>query len=581
MALARPGGAPEAICYPGMLLDRYELLCPLAQGGMGAVWLARYSGKFGFSRLVVVKVMLPQFARDEQMRTMFIDEARIAAEITHPNVVATIDVGEQDGVLFLVMEWVDGDSLSRLVKQVSANHERVPAGVVLKIASDVCSGLHAAHEQRDSEGELRGVVHRDVSPQNVLLATNGRAMLIDFGIAKANKRISEATAFGRVKGKLSYMSPEQARTQAVDRRADVFAVGAVLYELFAGIPPFERENDVQTIVRLTRGGPAPPLPRETPQAVQSIVMRAVALDANERFQTAAELGDAIVHAMHQIGAPTTDHEVARYTDDYLSVRREQRQRAVQAALFSTDGTAMARMASAAGSDAPGGRAVTLEFDASPFASAIGASGEVQLAQAMPQPIASDVMGGMLGATGGNDLLLSPPPERAFSAVAWPARTLLERHKKHLSVVLMASILISSMLISALVVVKLREPDARQTTQAIPTMALQPQSMMVPGAMQQQGPVVVPYQGQVPLQPIQPMQPAQPVQPVQPAPQPTVYSNPNVLPTGTPTATAPAGPTATTTSFTIPNPQPIRKPHPSPKPKSPSQAGSNDQADFGF
>jgi serine/threonine-protein kinase len=543
MAVPRERGSAEAVCYPGMLLDRYELLCPLAQGGMGAVWLARYSGKFGFSRLVVVKVMLPQFARDENMRTMFIDEARIAAEITHPNVVATIDVGEQDGVLFLVMEWVDGDSLSRLVKQVSQNRESVPAGVVLKIASDVCSGLHAAHEQRDSEGELRGVVHRDVSPQNILLATNGRAMLIDFGIAKANKRISEATAIGRVKGKLSYMSPEQARTQAIDRRADIFSVGAVLYELFAGFPPFERENDVQTIVRLTRGGPASPLPRETPHAVQNIVMRAIALDPNERFQTAAELGDAIVHAMHEIGAPVTDHEVARYTDEYLSVRREQRQRAVQAALFSTDGTAMVGMNPMAG-DEPGARNVTLEFDASPFASAIGASGEIQAMPAQAQGFPSDpMMAGMLGATREHDVAMSAPPVRGPAPVAWPTRTIFERHKKNLSFVLMGSIAISSVLIAALVVVKLREPDPRTTMQPIPTMTFAQQpGVMVPGVMPQQPAMVPQYQpGQVPMQPM-------------PATQPTVISNPNVLPAGAPTATAPAGPTATSTSFTIPNPK---------------------------
>ena len=321
MSQAMGDTAMVPLFHPGMRLDRYELLCPLAQGGMGAVWLARYAGKFGFARLVVVKLMLPQYAQDENMRAMFIDEARIAASIDHPNVVATIDVGEEDGLLFLVMNWVDGDSLSRLVKQVTQNRERVLAGVVLKIAADVCAGLHAAHEQRDPSGELRGVVHRDVSPQNILLATNGRAMLIDFGIAKANKRIAEETAIGRAKGKLSYMSPEQARTDKVDRRADIFSVGAVLYELFAGFPPFERENDVQTLTRLTRGGPATPLPKGTPPAVQSVVMRALALDPGARYQTAADLGDAIVVAMHEIGAPTTDNEVARYADEYLSVRR--------------------------------------------------------------------------------------------------------------------------------------------------------------------------------------------------------------------------------------------------------------------
>jgi serine/threonine-protein kinase len=561
MALAHGAGGSDAVCYPGLVLDRYELLCPLAQGGMGAVWLARYSGKFGFSRLVVVKVMLPQFARDEQMRTMFIDEARIAAEITHPNVVATIDVGEQDGVLFLVMEWVDGDSLSRLVKQVSQNRESVPAGVVLKIASDVCSGLHAAHEQRDSEGELRGVVHRDVSPQNILLATNGRAMLIDFGIAKANKRISEATAIGRVKGKLSYMSPEQARTQAVDRRADVFGVGAVLYELFAGFPPFERENDVQTIVRLTRGGPAAPLPRETPQAVQNIVMRAIAQNPNERFQTAAELGEAIVRAMHEIGAPTTDHEVARYTDEYLSVRREQRQRAVQAALFSTDGTAMARMTSL-GADAAGPGPMTLEFDASPFASAIGASAEMMPVPQIPPSAgfsADPAMGtAILAATGANEIQRSAAPPRGPAAVAWPTRTLLERHKKNLPLIAMGTLAFSSVLFAVIVFLRMHDPEPH-AVQGYPPTTMQQAGVMMPGAT----PGAAPQQAGIPgvASPYAQQQMLQPTAMVQPvAPQPTVITTPNVLPAGAPTAAAPAGPTATTTSFAIPNPQPIKKGH---------------------
>ena len=398
--------------YPGLLLDRYELLCPLAQGGMGAVWLARYTGKFGFTRLVVVKVMLAQYARDENMRAMFIDEARIAASIDHPNVVSTLDVGEQDGILFLAMNWVDGDSLSRLVLEVSKANQRLPAGVALKIAADVCAGLHAAHELRDQHDELRGLVHRDVSPQNILLATNGRAMLIDFGIAKANKRVSEETSVGRIKGKLSYMSPEQARTSAVDRRADIFSVGAVLYEIFAGVPPFERESDIQTLTRLTRGGPASPLPVGTHPVVQNVVMRALALEPSARYQTAEEMSYELVVAMREIGAPTTDQEVARYGEPFLAGRRDQRQQAVQNALFAADDTmAVAReeMRTRVGRNNAheGSRAErkpTLEFDASPFASALGPYGMPRQRGAYGPPTPSDPFSnGANGANGANGL----------------------------------------------------------------------------------------------------------------------------------------------------------------------------------
>jgi serine/threonine protein kinase len=513
--------------YPGLRLDRYELLCPLAQGGMGAVWLARYAGKFGFSRLVVVKVMLPQYAREENMRSMFIDEARIAASIDHPNVVSTLDVGEDRGLLFLVMDWVDGDSLSRLVKQVRQNGETVPPGIVLKMASDVCAGLHAAHEQRDPSGELRGVIHRDVSPQNILLSTTGRAMLIDFGIAKANKRISEETSVGQIKGKLSYMSPEHARSQRTDRRADVFSVGAVLYELFAGFPPFERENDVQTLVRLTRGGPPAPLPKNTPIAVQEVVMQALAFDAAQRFQTAADLGDAIVHAMHQIGAPTTDNEVARYTDEYLSVRRAQRQRAVVAALGSGDETATERMQRAP-PNMPSGEspfANALAFDASPFASALGPYAQSQMRGAtVPlQPgMPDDYTTPMRGAVQTSQR--SPAPHEA--AAAWVMSTLMGPQRRKWSLIAMVSIAISSVLAALLLLVKMsaKEPDAaaasasanRAAYAAVPT---------TPVYATGQPAVVVP-----------PQTPGNAIQPQQPPP---------------------PGPTTTSTSFAIPAPT-VRK-----------------------
>jgi serine/threonine-protein kinase len=558
--------AVSRIFYPGMRLDRYELLCALAQGGMGAVWLARYAGKFGFTRLVVVKVMLPHYASDEKMRAMFIDEARIAASIDHPNVVATLDVGEQDGLLFLVMNWVDGDSLSHLVKQVAQNNDRLPSGVALKIAADVCAGLHAAHELRDENGELRGLVHRDVSPQNILLSLTGRAMLIDFGIAKANKRVSEETSIGRIKGKLGYMSPEQARTGHVDRRADVFSVGAVLYEVFAGFPPFEKENDIQTLTRLTRGGPAAPLPRGTPPAVQSVVMRSLALDPLQRYQTAREMGHELVVAMREIGEPMTEQEVAHYAEEYLSGRRKQRQRAVNNALFAADDTMMAARIESDGPplvpDGRDGMKVTLEFDASPFASALGPYGQANQTggyPTVPPPMSGAELLHSQSSSYPIRSLVGPPfqtdaqppaaqndPLRALwdsiqrSKPGQAALAQLTRWKvtpAQAGIMLLAFL---SVLVALLVLITAtRNPD-RRVADPLPTMTIPTQSP--------QG-VVAPIPG--------------PRRDVPPGPQPLVQQGtPTTTPTWSPTPSppAPGTATATSTSFTIPAPTSVRK-HP--------------------
>ncbi len=252
VSLAPPAHSPITAGYK---LDRYELICPIAEGGMASVWIARQTGKHGFQKLVAVKTMLPKYAEDPAFQHMFIDEARIASRIEHANVTQILDVGEQHGVTYLVMEYVDGDALSKISRAARKKNVKIPLGVLLRIVADVCGGLHAAHELRDDKGRPLGVVHRDVSPQNVLVTTRGVAKLIDFGIAKARDRLSGDTNADTLKGKVQYMAPEQALGKAVDRRADVYAVGAVLYHLIAGKPPFEAENDIQTLFLVTSGRP--------------------------------------------------------------------------------------------------------------------------------------------------------------------------------------------------------------------------------------------------------------------------------------------------------------------------------------
>lgn len=317
---------------PGYRLDRYELLCPIAQGGMASVWLARLHGKHGFEKLVAVKTILPQYALDLQFQKMFLDEARIAAGIEHSNVAQILDLGEQNEVLYLVMEWVDGDSLSRLFRAVERAGERIPLGILGRIVADMCGGLHAAHELRGKDGSLLGVVHRDVSPQNLLVSVGGTAKLIDFGIAKARDRVGGETSAGNIKGKILYMAPEQALGGRVDRRADVWAVGALLYHLLSGKPPYEGENQLATLHLLATAEPTAPLPASVPKAVADVVMGALVHDPEHRIATAAEFQRRLEAALVATSSVASTADVAAFVRARLGDRAEQRHQAVDLAL---------------------------------------------------------------------------------------------------------------------------------------------------------------------------------------------------------------------------------------------------------
>jgi serine/threonine-protein kinase len=335
---ARPFTEP-AILHPGDRLGRYELLCPLAYGGMAAVWLARQKGSLGFEKLVVVKTILPQYAEQEQFQRMFLDEARVASAIDHPNVARTLDVGKDGELVYLVMEWVDGESLSRLMRAVASRQARergaegvIPAGIVLRLMADACAGLHAAHELRDRNGNLLGVVHRDVSPQNVLVSSQGAAKIIDFGVAKARDRAASGTSAGQIKGKVRYMSPEQAVGREVDRRADIWSLGAMLFEMFTGQAPFDGPNEVATLHRLTSGEPAANLVGVVPPGVAAIVARALRHNPDDRFATAAEMQIALEEAMLEVQIATTTAHVAAFLEAQVGDRARARKKSVETAL---------------------------------------------------------------------------------------------------------------------------------------------------------------------------------------------------------------------------------------------------------
>ncbi len=234
-----------------VVIGRYALYDRIASGGMAAVYLGRLAGPVGFARTVAIKRLHAQFAADPDFVTMFLDEARVAARIQHPNVVPTLDVVATGGELFLVMEYVRGESASQLVRRLNARQERIPPRIVAAIVSGVLQGLHAAHEAKDESGAALGIVHRDVSPQNIIVGVDGTPRVLDFGVAKAEGKF-HSTRGGEIKGKILYMPPEQLEGDHLDRTTDVYAMGLVLYELLTGRRMFQKSQDMTSLARILR-----------------------------------------------------------------------------------------------------------------------------------------------------------------------------------------------------------------------------------------------------------------------------------------------------------------------------------------
>jgi len=315
---------------PGDTLDgRYELLYPYAQGGMATVWLARVRGKHGFEKLYAVKTILPHLASDTAFRNMFLDEARIAARIRHTNVAEIEDLGEDDGHLYMVLEWLQGDAWSKLVGAIIERGDPIPADLMLHIAAQTCAGLHAAHELTDDLGRSLHVVHRDVSPQNIMVGEGGIVKVIDFGVAKAVGRASETTRTGLIKGKLEYLAPEVAFGKNVDRRADVWAVGATLYQMFAGRPTYPGKNDLEILKRISSGKPPRPLPNTVPPPIADVIMSSLQPDVARRTPSAYELKRQLESVM---AYPISSEDVARAFRHYLKPRIEARHASIAGAL---------------------------------------------------------------------------------------------------------------------------------------------------------------------------------------------------------------------------------------------------------
>ena len=301
----------------GRLVGRYVVHDRIAAGGMATVHVGRLLGAAGFSRTVAVKRLHDQYACDPDFVAMLLDEARLASQIRHPNVVPTLDVVAEQNELLVVMEYVEGDSVAHLVKIAG----RIPEAIAASVVAQMLHGLHAAHEAHDRDGEPLGIVHRDVSPQNVLVGTDGVARVLDFGIARAASR-SSSTDDGIVKGKTAYMAPEQVQHGAIDRRTDIFAAGVMLWELLSGKRLFFADSPAQAMAKVLT------MPIESPAcdaALAAITMMALERDPEKRWATAEEMATALEESIvmpraKEIGAFVTEtaHEILAQRADVVN-----------------------------------------------------------------------------------------------------------------------------------------------------------------------------------------------------------------------------------------------------------------------
>jgi serine/threonine protein kinase len=279
-------------------LGRYSLFDVVASGGMATVHFGRLGGPVGFARTVAIKCLHPQFARSPDFVTMFLDEARLAARIRHPNVVATLDVVAREGELFLVMEYIQGESFGRLLRASVASGIRTSPAIISAVMVGVLLGLHAAHEAKTEQGEALSIVHRDVSPQNILVGVDGVARVLDFGVAKATSRL-QTTGEDVLKGKLAYMSPEQISKTQVDRRTDIFAASVVLWEALTGSRLFAGDDVGGTVAHILSGPIEKPsrLVSGLDPAVDEVVLRGLARKPDDRYSTAREMAKALEAAL--------------------------------------------------------------------------------------------------------------------------------------------------------------------------------------------------------------------------------------------------------------------------------------------
>ncbi len=406
-------------------VERYELMGEIASGGMATVYLARLLGMGGFQRFVAMKRLHPHLASENEFVEMFLDEARIAARIHHPNVVPILEVGASAVGYYLVMEYIEGDTLARLLARAASTGKKLPVSIALRVAIDMLSGLHAAHELHDDQNEPVNLVHRDVSPQNVLVGQDGIARITDFGVARAASRLT-ATRVGQLKGKIAYMAPEQATgAEDLDRRADVFSAGIVIWEALAQKRLFKAENEAATLSRVITE-PVPLLFQIAPQVskeVSGVVMRALDRDPDKRFMTCAAFADALEAAAALKDKVASPRELAAYVNEVMGQEIAQQRDNVRTWLAHSEPTGGATM------DLPSGvipsssvSAAAMSIPGFVEASRSGLSGSLSTVQQPKRSRAPLVLGALLliGLLGAGGFMLTRTARSVGAAAQSPA-----------------------------------------------------------------------------------------------------------------------------------------------------------------
>lgn len=307
-----------------MAQPKYEIIERIGAGGMAEVFKASSTSLKGFQKLVAIKRVLPDLTQNERFVRMFLDEAKIALPLNHTNIVQTFDLGLADETYFIVMEYVDGTDLKEIIQDLNGRRETLSIGEVAFVGLEICKGLAHAHEKSNPSGEELNIVHRDISPPNILVSRDGEVKITDFGLAKAKSQ-AELTDPGVVKGKFGYLSPEAAQGEDIDERTDIFAVGILLWEMLTGKRLFLGESDYDTL-KLVREAEVPPLEkagRAVPPQFEGVIRKALAQEAPNRFQSARRLGRALAEFLYKFGEPVTSFDLAPYTNAVLGEKAPQ------------------------------------------------------------------------------------------------------------------------------------------------------------------------------------------------------------------------------------------------------------------
>ena len=305
-----------------MAQQRYTIISKLDSGGMAEVWKGKATSMRGFEKLVAIKRVLSDLAKKENFIKMFLDEARLSLHLNHANVVQTFDLGASDDSYFIVMEWVDGINLKGVIENLKLNGAKMPMEQAVFISIEVCKGLYHAHRRRTPDGEPLHIVHRDVSPPNVLISREGEVKLVDFGLAKAATQ-AFSTDQGMIKGKFSYLSPEAAWGKPVDERADIFAVGAILWEMLAGRKLFDGKSNKETVL-MVREAHVPHLSAYSPyvdEELMQLIRRSLAKDPDERYSTAKELAQDLSRYLFKHRLEVSNYDIAELVERTIVDRK--------------------------------------------------------------------------------------------------------------------------------------------------------------------------------------------------------------------------------------------------------------------